>query len=145
MLTQFKEIKCFVFDVDGVLTDSTVLVFDDAQQIRQMNTRDGYALQLAVKKGYHVVVISGGTSEGVRHRLNYLGVKSVFLQVENKKQKLSEYITQNNINWQQVLYMGDDIPDYMVMKVAGLPCCPSDAVNEIKEISKYVSDRKSVV
>jgi 3-deoxy-D-manno-octulosonate 8-phosphate phosphatase (KDO 8-P phosphatase) len=139
LLQVFKQIKCFVFDVDGVLTDGSLLILEDGQLLRRMNIKDGYALQLAVKKGYHIVVISGGASEGVKERLHKLGVKDVFLKIENKQQQLKEYLQQNNISWQAVLFMGDDIPDYAAMKETGLPCCPADAAPEIKQISKYVA------
>jgi 3-deoxy-D-manno-octulosonate 8-phosphate phosphatase (KDO 8-P phosphatase) len=139
LLEQFRQITCFVFDVDGVLTDGSLLVLDDGQQVRRMNIRDGYALQLAVKKGYRVVIISGGTSDGVAVRLQKLGVKDIFLSVENKRQQLAEYLEQHGISKREVLFMGDDIPDYAVMKESGLPCCPADAAPEIKELCIYIS------
>jgi 3-deoxy-D-manno-octulosonate 8-phosphate phosphatase (KDO 8-P phosphatase) len=139
VLQKFKSIKTFVFDVDGVLTDGTVLILQDGQQARVMNIKDGYALQLAVKKGYRVVIISGGTSEAVKDRLNRLGVKDCFLKVDNKKEKLVEYAAQHQLNWDEVLFMGDDIPDYIPMQLTGLPCCPADAVAEIKQVSQYIS------
>ena len=142
MLDLFKSITCFVFDVDGVLTDGTLLVFDDGQMVRRMNIKDGYALQLAVKKGFHVVIISGGDSNAVKDRLNKLGVKDVFMKVDNKKEQLGTWLEANGISWRQVLYMGDDIPDYEVMQQVALPCCPADAAPEIKHISKYISTLK---
>jgi 3-deoxy-D-manno-octulosonate 8-phosphate phosphatase (KDO 8-P phosphatase) len=139
LLERFSKIKCLVFDVDGVLTDGGLLIFDDGQMVRKMNIKDGYALQLAVKKGYYVVVISGGTSEAVKVRLNKLGVMDVFLKVEDKKSLLKDYMDKNKLNKEEVLFMGDDIPDYEVMKDVGLPCCPGDAVPEIKGIATYIS------
>ena len=139
ILTKFKTIKTFVFDVDGVLTDGSLLLLSDEQQVRIMNIRDGYALQLAVKMGYRVVVISGGASDAVKVRLDKLGIKDCFLKVDNKKQKLTEYITEHKLKWDDVLFMGDDIPDYTSMQLAGLPCCPADAAPEIKQISRYIS------
>jgi 3-deoxy-D-manno-octulosonate 8-phosphate phosphatase (KDO 8-P phosphatase) len=139
LLERFKQVKIFVFDVDGVLTDGTLLVLDDGQMVRKMNIKDGYALQLALKRGYRVVVISGGTSEAVRERLNRLGVSDVFLKVHDKVQVLSDYLVQHTLKWEDVLFMGDDIPDYMVMKKVGLACAPADAAPEIKQISQYVS------
>lgn len=142
VLEKFKSIKTFVFDVDGVLTDGTLLLLNDGQQARSMNIRDGYALQLAVKKGYRVLVISGGTSDAVEMRLNKLGVKDCFMKVENKKEKLTGYVLQHGLNWEEVLFMGDDIPDYISMQLTGLPCCPADAAPEIKQISLYISPVK---
>ena len=139
VLEKFKAIKTFVFDVDGVLTDGTLLVLNDGQMARTMNIKDGYALQLAVKKGYRVVIISGGTSDAVKNRLEKLGVKDCFLKVDNKKEKLIEYIAAYQLNRDEILFMGDDIPDYVPMQLTGLPCCPADAVAEIKQISQYIS------
>jgi len=115
------------------------MVLDDGQMVRKMNIKDGYALQLALKRGYRVVIISGGTSEAVRERLNRLGVSDVFLKVHDKVQVLSDYLVQHTLKWEDVLFMGDDIPDYMVMKKVGLACAPADAAPEIKQISQYVS------
>jgi len=125
--------------MDGVLTDGTLLVYENQQFIRRMHIRDGYALQLAVKKGYRVAVISGGASDAAVARLNKLGVKDVFMKVGSKKDKLSEYIEQHGLSWNETLFMGDDIPDYEVMQMAGLSCAPADAAAEIKEIAKYIS------
>jgi 3-deoxy-D-manno-octulosonate 8-phosphate phosphatase (KDO 8-P phosphatase) len=139
LLEQFKSIRTFVFDVDGVLTDGSLMILDDGQMVRKMNIKDGYALQLALKRGYRVVIISGGTSEAVRERLNRLGVNDVFLRVHNKQEVLTQYVMQNQLKWEEVLFMGDDIPDYIVMKLVGLPCAPADAAPEIKQISVYTS------
>jgi 3-deoxy-D-manno-octulosonate 8-phosphate phosphatase (KDO 8-P phosphatase) len=139
LLDRFKNISTFVFDVDGVLTDGSLLILDDGQMVRKMNIKDGYALQLALKRGYRVVIISGGTSEAVRERLNRLGVNDVFLRVHNKQEVLTQYVMQNELKWEEVLFMGDDIPDYIVMKLVGLPCAPADAAPEIKQISIYTS------
>ena len=139
ILQKFKAIKTFVFDVDGVLTDGSILVLNDGQQARRMNIKDGYALQLAVKKGYRVVIISGGTSDAVKDRLDKLGVQDCFLKIADKKAKLVEYVAANRLSWDEVLFMGDDIPDYMPMQLTGLPCCPADAVTEIKQVSVYIS------
>jgi 3-deoxy-D-manno-octulosonate 8-phosphate phosphatase (KDO 8-P phosphatase) len=139
VLELLKKITTFVFDVDGVLTDGSLIVMPDGLMARRMNIKDGYALQLAVKRGYHVVAISGGNSPEVKERLNKLGVANVWMQVEDKKNVLQYFMQENNLQQSEVLFMGDDIPDYEVMKLAGLPCCPSDAAVEIKEISKYIS------
>lgn len=139
MLHLFKPITTFIFDVDGVLTNGTLLVLNDGQLARQMNIRDGYALQLAIKKGYRIAIISGGTCDAVKQRLQKLGVQDVYMKVENKKEKLLEYCTTHNLKWDEVLFMGDDIPDYSPMQMVGLACCPADAATEIKQISNYIS------
>jgi 3-deoxy-D-manno-octulosonate 8-phosphate phosphatase (KDO 8-P phosphatase) len=139
ILAIFKSIKTFVFDIDGVLASDTLMIMDGGQIMRNMNSKDGYALQLAVNKGYNIAIVSGGSSEAVKIRLEKLGIKDIFLKVENKKEKLAEYITQNNLKWEEVLYMGDDIPDYFCLQMVGLPCCPANAAAEIKQLSKYIS------
>lgn len=139
MLSSFKEIRAFILDVDGVLTDGSLLLLDDGQMARKMNIRDGYALQLAVKKGYHVMVISGGTSLAVQHRLEKLGVKEVHMGVTDKKSLLEGFIHLHGLSREQILFMGDDMPDLEAMKLAGLPCCPSDAAPEIRTVSTYIS------
>jgi 3-deoxy-D-manno-octulosonate 8-phosphate phosphatase (KDO 8-P phosphatase) len=139
MLELFKPIKTFIFDIDGVLAIDTMIVMPDGELIRSMNSKDGYAMQLAIKKGYNIIIITGGNSEAVKQRLIKLGVKDVFLGVHNKEKLLQEYADQQNLSLSQMLYMGDDIPDYMAMQLVLLPCCPADAVPEIKQISKYIS------
>jgi 3-deoxy-D-manno-octulosonate 8-phosphate phosphatase (KDO 8-P phosphatase) len=142
LLAAFKPIKVFVLDVDGVLTDGNLLVLNDGQMARRMNIKDGYALQLAVKKGYKILVISGGNSGAVQNRLEKLGITDVFMNAAGKKEILAEYVRRHNFLWPQVLYMGDDIPDFAPMQMAGLACCPSDAAAEIKVISHYISPLK---
>ena len=139
VLELFKPITTFVFDVDGVLTDGSVLVMPNAVMVRRMNIKDGYALQLAIKKCYRVLIISGGESVEVRERLNRLGVFDVFMKVSDKAAVLHQYMIQHQIQHENILYMGDDIPDLEVLKIAALPCCPSDAVQEVKAIAKYIS------
>jgi len=139
VLELFKRITTFVFDVDGVLTEGNLIVLPDGLMARRMNIKDGYALQLAVKRGYNVVVISGGASPEVKERLNKLGVANVWMQVNDKKNVLQNFVRENNLQQAEILFMGDDIPDYEAMNLVGLPCCPSDAAVEIKEISKYIS------
>ena len=142
ILAALKPIKLFVLDVDGVLTDGTLLVLNDGQMARRMNIKDGYALQLAIKKGYMVLIISGGNSEAVKLRLEKLGIADIYMNVINKKDVLVNYVSRYNLLWSQVLYMGDDIPDYTTMQMAGVACCPMDAVAEIKTISHYISPIK---
>lgn len=139
VLQYFSTIKAFVFDVDGVLTDGTLIILPNGIMARTMNVKDGYALQLAVKKGYKVAIISGGNSIEVKERLNLLGVTDVYMNITNKTEALNDFIAKNNLNKSDILFMGDDMPDIEVMQEIGLPCCPADAVDEVKEISKYVS------
>src|SRR6266700_3823551 len=133
ILDQFKQVKTFVFDMDGVLTDGTLYIFDDRQFVRRMHIKDGYAMRLAIDKGYRIVIISGAQSDAVMARLNKLGVKDVFMKVGNKKVKLQEYMQQHGLQWNEILFMGDDIPDYELLLQAGMPCAPSDAAGEIKQ------------
>jgi 3-deoxy-D-manno-octulosonate 8-phosphate phosphatase (KDO 8-P phosphatase) len=139
VLEKFKSIRTFVFDVDGVMTDGSVLVYETGEQVRRMSTRDGYSLQLALKKGYRVVVISGGNSEGVRRRLQYLGIQDIYLKVHDKVEVLREYARENNLDEKDMLYMGDDIPDYGAMQHVGLACAPADAAPEIRHMAAYIS------
>lgn len=139
ILEIFQPVKAFVFDVDGVLTDGGVWVMEDGQQVRRMSTRDGFALQLAVKMGYKVAVISGGTAPAVRLRLNKLGITEVHMGIEDKLSVLEGYLSGHGLDPETVLYMGDDIPDYRPMEAVGLPCCPSDAATEILRLSRYIS------
>jgi 3-deoxy-D-manno-octulosonate 8-phosphate phosphatase (KDO 8-P phosphatase) len=134
-----REVNTFIFDYDGVLTDGTVILMNDGDALRTANVKDGYALQLAVKKNYRVVIISGGFSDSIAKRFEGLNVKDVFLGVDKKINVYEAYLKQHNIEPQHVLYMGDDIPDYEVMLKAGVPSCPADAAMEIKSISKYIS------
>lgn len=137
-----QHITTFIFDVDGVLTDGTVIINTDGQLLRTMNIKDGYALKTAIQQGFNVCIISGGINEGVRQRLKGLGITDIYLGAHQKVEQLNEYLEINTINIKNVLYMGDDIPDLPVMKMVGLPTCPQDAVAEVKEISKYVSYKK---
>ena len=136
-----NDITTFIFDVDGVLTDSSVFVTNEGEMLRTMNIRDGYAMKAAVESGYKVCIISGGSNEGVRVRLRNLGITDIYLGTSNKVKTFDEYTNANNINPEQVLYMGDDIPDYHVMKLVGLASCPQDASPEIKGISNYISHK----
>ncbi len=139
LLTQFKNIKAFVLDVDGVLTDGCIYAMASDEQVRRMNTKDGYAMQLAVKKGYHVIIISGGVEVGVELRLQRLGITHLHMGVTDKIDVLNKCIADLHLNKDEILYMGDDMPDYEAMQLTGLPCCPADAVDDIKQISTYIS------
>lgn len=134
-----NDITTFVFDVDGVLTDGMVHVSQDGEILRNMNIRDGFAIKSALESGYNVCIISGGKNEGVRTRLRNLGVTDIYLGSPDKVETFKEYTDIYGIDPSQILYMGDDIPDYHVMKLVGLPTCPQDASPEIKAISKYIS------
>ncbi|WP_034893129.1 KdsC family phosphatase [Gillisia sp. Hel_I_29] len=137
-----NHIDTFIFDVDGVLTDGTIQISTEGELLRSMNIKDGYALKTAVKEGFTVCIISGGKNEGVRKRLRDLGITDIYLGVQDKVEVLDEFIDIYNLNKDNVLYMGDDIPDLHVMKLIGMPCCPQDAAPEVKEISRYVSHKK---
>ena len=128
--------------MDGVLTNAGLLINTKGEMLRTMNTKDGYALKTAVQQGFNVCVISGGNNEGVRARLKGLGITDIYLGAHIKTEQLEEYFDIYDIKPENVLYMGDDIPDYPVMKIVGLPCCPQNAVKEIKEASIYVSHKK---
>ena len=136
------QITTFIFDVDGVLTDGTVTILTNGELLRKMHTKDGYAIKTAIDKGYNICIISGGTNEGVRSRLRGLGVTDIYLGTHDKVEQLEEYFDIYNINPENALFMGDDIPDYQVMKMVALPACPKDAVPEIQDISLYISQKK---
>ncbi len=136
------EIKAFIFDVDGVLTNGMVTVTTDGQLIRHMNVKDGYALKAAVTNGYKVCIISGGSNEGVRKRLANLGIEDIYLGAKDKIKQFQMFTEKYNLEADAIAYMGDDVPDYPVMRLVGLPCCPKDAVREVQQVAKYISDKK---
>ncbi|WP_231427642.1 HAD family hydrolase [Pedobacter sp. Leaf250] len=138
-LQKLKDITTFIFDVDGVLTDGSVQVNNNGQSLRTFNIKDGYALQLAVKRGYNVCIISGGDGIAMAKRFSNLGITDVFLGTGDKVSIFNQYLLDKKITAGEVLYMGDDIPDLKVMKLVGLPTCPADAVDEIKAISTFIS------
>ena len=135
---QFSRLKAVVLDVDGVLTDGSIVVTAQGEENRIMNTKDGFALNHAAKVGFPVWVISGGKSPGVATRLHRLGLKEVHLGIDNKLEVLQTLLVQNNINASEVLYMGDDLPDYHCMKTVGIAACPADSAPEIKVMAHYV-------
>jgi 3-deoxy-D-manno-octulosonate 8-phosphate phosphatase (KDO 8-P phosphatase) len=136
-----NSVKAFILDVDGVLTDSSVHVTSSGEMLRTMNIRDGYAMKAAIESGFQVCIISGGSNEGVRIRLQNLGITDVHLGVSDKCQVFEKFCAVNHLDASEILYMGDDIPDYHVMKLAGLAACPQDAAPEIKGLSSYVSHK----
>ena len=140
--TKLKDINTFIFDVDGVMTDGTVILSSSGEMVRKMHTKDGLAIRMAIDAGFNIAIISGGNSEMVKDRMNYLGVKDVFLKVHDKIEVYENYMIMNQVEAKNVLYMGDDLPDYEVMTKVGLPTCPQDACEEIKSISEYISDKK---
>jgi 3-deoxy-D-manno-octulosonate 8-phosphate phosphatase (KDO 8-P phosphatase) len=144
-MSNFKEdlakVKAFAFDVDGVFSTSKVLLHPSGEMMRTMNIKDGYALFYTLRKGYPVGIISGGYSESVRLRFSRLGMTDIYLKSTNKLENIKDFISKYDLLPENILYMGDDLPDYEVMKMVGFPTCPSDAVEEIKEISAYISDK----
>lgn len=144
-MLNFKEklanIKAFIFDVDGVFSGN-IYVSPTGEQWRTMNIKDGYAVQLAVKKGYPIAIITGGLCKGIQSRFDGLGVKDVYLGSSNKLEAFQHFVDKYQLDPQYIMYMGDDLPDYEVMKKVGVPVCPADAAIEIMEISNYISHYK---
>lgn len=136
------KIKAFVFDVDGVLSAESIPLHPNGDPMRTVNTKDGYAIQLALKKGFHVGVITGGYSESVRIRFARLGVLYIYMRSSVKMDDYRDFMTKTGLSDPEVAYVGDDIPDYEIMSVAGLPVAPADAVPEIKQIARYISPRR---
>jgi 3-deoxy-D-manno-octulosonate 8-phosphate phosphatase (KDO 8-P phosphatase) len=137
-----SQINTLIFDVDGVLTNGIVTVLSNGELIRQMNIKDGYALRAAVNTGLRVCIITGGKNEGVKIRLENLGIKDVYMGAHDKIEQYHELVDMYNLQSKNILYMGDDVPDYPVMKLVGLACCPNDAATEIQQIAKYISNKK---
>jgi len=138
---EFSEIKAIVLDVDGVLTNGVVQVNEQGHQLRSFHVKDGYAVQLAVKSGLPIFVISGAKSEGVRMRMESLGVREIHLGISDKLSILNKILESHQLAFESILFIGDDIPDYQAMKVVGIAACPSDAVEEIKNIAHYISPK----
>lgn len=138
-LALFKPIRLFVFDMDGVLTDGRLLLMPDGEQLRSMNIKDGYAMKQAVDLGYGLIVISGSHSDPAVLRLNKLGIDAVFTRVEHKEKVLSDYLQGTSYASNEILYMGDDMPDLAAMRLCGLPCCPADACLDVQQAVKYRS------
>ena len=139
VLSLFKKITTFIFDMDGVLTDGSVLILENGLLARKMSIKDGYSLQLAVKNGYRIVVMSGAQSSPVTDRLNKLGITDVFMSITDKKMFVEKFMADHKLSADEILFMGDDIPDLEAMSLVGLSACPADAVAEIKTIVKYIS------
>ncbi|MCX6351183.1 MAG: HAD hydrolase family protein [Bacteroidetes bacterium] len=139
LLDKLPHIRAFVFDVDGVMTDGSLLLLEDGEWLRTMNIKDGYAIRHAADERYHIAVISGSGSEAIRKRMEALGVQDIFMLSENKLSVYEKFLLDKGIHTNEVLYMGDDIPDLEVMKAAGIAACPADAVEEVKQIADIVT------
>ena len=136
-----KKVTTFILDVDGVLTNGKILVTSKGKMLREMNTKDGFIIKYALEKGFKIFIISGGTNKGVKERLKDLGIDEIFLGEHRKKNTYEKLIKKYNLKKNEIVYMGDDIPDIPVMKKIGVPCCPNDAVPDVKQISVYVSKK----
>ena len=136
------KIRAIIFDVDGVLSCETVSLAPDGLPMRTVNIKDGYALQLAVKLGLHIAIITGANVKSIRVRYEALGLTDVYTGCSVKIKTYEDFLLKHGLHDEEVMYMGDDIPDLEVMRRVGCPVCPKDACNEIKEVSIYVSDRR---
>ena len=141
-LKNIRNIKCFVFDYDGVLSDGSILMLPSGEGLRRSNVLDGYAIHHAVQNGYIVAVLSGGRGENMRMRMHALGVTEVFLGVTYKKEVFENFLIDKTLKASEVLFMGDDIPDFEVMRLAGIATCPDNACKEIKSVADYISPYK---
>lgn len=137
-----QKIKAIIFDVDGVLSAETITLATDGEPLRTVNIKDGYAIQLAQKLGLRIIILTGGNTDAVRIRYEHLGVEDIYMGCAVKLKTYEEIKNKYSYTDEEILYMGDDIPDYQVMKQAGCPCCPADACTDVKEISLYVSNKK---
>ena len=145
METNYKEnlknIKAFIFDVDGVLTDGKLLISETGELLRSMNVKDGFAMKFAIDNGFKIGIISGGTNEAVRKRLSDLGIEEIHLKSHNKIVPFNNFKDKYGLQVENILVMGDDIPDIPIIKAAGIGCCPQDAVQEVKNSSDYISQK----
>lgn len=139
---QLKNITTFLLDYDGVLSDGSIFVLESGEQVRNGWVKDGYALHHALKRGYRVAIISGGTSPAIAKRCQSIGIKDVFTGVVSKIHVFDDYMKKEGLKPEEVLYIGDDIPDYIVMQKAGVSVCPADAAQEIKNIATVISPYK---
>ena len=136
------KIKTFIFDVDGVLTDGKILINSDGELLRSFDTKDGYAMKCALVKGFKIAIITGGRNEAVRERFKELGVIDIYLGAHNKLDAYQDLMDNYDLNPEEILYIGDDIPDIPVMEKVGLGCCPADAASDVKAMADYVSHKK---
>jgi 3-deoxy-D-manno-octulosonate 8-phosphate phosphatase (KDO 8-P phosphatase) len=136
------KIRTFIFDVDGVLTDGKILINSDGELLRSFDTKDGYAMKCALVKGFKIAIITGGRNEAVRERFKELGVIDIYLGAHHKLDAYQDLMDNYDLNPEEILYIGDDIPDIPVMEKVGLGCCPADAASDVKAIADYVSHKK---
>lgn len=141
-LNKFRNITTFVFDIDGVLSDGKILLHPDGTLWRTLSIRDGFAMRMAINLGYRVAIISGGDTPGAELRFESLGLKDIVMQCSDKMKALEALAAKYQLDYGEILYMGDDLPDYEAMRLTGLPCCPKDAVDEIRDLSVYISPRR---
>lgn len=134
-----RKIKAVIFDVDGVLSAETITLSTDGEPLRTVNIKDGYAIQLAQKRGLRIAIITGGNTDAVRVRYENLGVEDIYMGCSVKLLAYEQFISIYGLTDEEVVYVGDDIPDYEIMRRVGCPCCPNDACDEIKSISIYIS------
>ena len=137
------KIKAIIFDIDGVLSTETIQMDSNGEPLRTINIKDGYAIQLAQKVGLRIVILTGGYSESIRLRYEKLGVENIYMRCLVKIKVYDEFLSEYGLNDDEVIYVGDDIPDYEIMKRCGCPCCPADACADIKKISRYISCEKA--
>lgn len=137
-----SKIKTFIFDVDGVLSGDSIPLGHDGEPMRMVNIKDGYALNLAGRSGYGMAIITGGNSEAVRLRFARLGIKDIYMKSSTKMIDFEDYIKKTGYKMEEIVYVGDDLPDYQIMTKVGLSVAPADAVPEIKGIAKYISHKK---
>lgn len=140
--TRLRQIKTLIFDVDGVMTDSQLILLPDGSMVRSMNARDGYALEYALKKGMHIAIITGGRNPMVKNRLEKLGITDIYLDAQNKREAYEDFCARYALKAEEMLYMGDDILDMEVMQCVGISSCPADAVPEVQAIADYISPLK---
>ena len=138
---KLHEIKAFVFDYDGVISDGNIWSANDTIIVRSGNVKDGYAMQYALRKGYLIAILSGGSGDSIRSRMKMLGVEDVYLGSHRKKEIFEDFLKDKQLLPEQVLYVGDDIPNYDVMRLAGVSACPADAAEEIKAVADYISHK----
>ncbi len=138
---RLNKITTIMFDIDGVITDGKVFVMESGEVLRNLNSKDGYALHLAAQKGYRMCVISGGNNVGIKHLLARTGINDVFINAHDKMAVYETYLVENNIKDEEVMFMGDDLPDHGIMSRVGLAACPKDAAVEIKAVCQYVSPK----